>query len=425
MPRPRNYRKPNQTPARAANKRTLTPRFIRSVKPQEQGFLVWDEDTDGLALSVRPSGSMSWKFIYAFRGRSRWYTIGDGKALGVADARKRARALRVQVDDDKDPQALRKSERSKGTFEELATRYVEEHAKKKNKSWQQADALVKAHLLPRWGKLRPTDITRDDVKKVMERCKPSVANQVLASASPIFTWAIKEEIGGLKENPCRLVDRNETHARERVLSNSELSTFWAAFGNASSPQASTALKIILLTGQRPGEVAHMRREHIDGGWWTLPGKPDPALAWPGTKNGQTHRVWLSEPVRELIADLDGDGPGFVLANARGHAIDQLDGEMRQICAALGVVDKVTPHDLRRTFSTTVTGIGFGRDAMNRVTNHKEGGIADVYDRHKYETENKEIMETVARHIINIASGKEDDKVVPMRGRNTRGNHAAP
>ena len=42
--------------------------------------------------------------------------------------------------------------------------------------------------------------------------------------------------------------------------------------------------------------------------------------------------------------------------------------------------------------------------MNRVTNHKEGGIADVYDRHRYQEENKTIMETVARHIVTVAEG---------------------
>jgi integrase len=270
MPRPRK----DGTPARAARKRTLTPRFIRSLKPERDHGLWWDEDTRGLALSVRPSGSMSWKFIYAFHGHPRWYRIGDGKALGIADARKQARALRVQVETHgKDPQAERKAERSRGTFEELATRYVEEYAARHNKSWKQADALVRSHLLKPWGHIVVNDITRSDVKQVMARCKPSVANQVLAAASAIFSWAIKEEIGGLKENPCRLVERNETHARERVLSNSELATFWKAFDTASSPQTSAALKLILLTGQRPGEVAHMRREHIDGGWWMLPGKP--------------------------------------------------------------------------------------------------------------------------------------------------------
>ena len=79
-------------------------------------------------------------------------------------------------------------------------------------------------------------------------------------------------------------------------------------------------------------------------------------------------------------------------------------DMLAICAQLGILEKVTPHDLRRTFCSKVTALGFGRDAMNRVTNHRDGGIADVYDRHGYSEENKKIMEAVARHIVTIAEG---------------------
>jgi integrase len=81
--------------------------------------------------------------------------------------------------------------------------------------------------------------------------------------------------------------------------------------------------------------------------------------------------------------------------------------MREICSKLGIESKVTPHDLRRTFSSKVTALGFGRDAMNRVTNHKEGGIASVYDRHHYADENKRIMETVGKSIIDLAQGRSD------------------
>jgi integrase len=113
-------------------------------------------------------------------------------------------------------------------------------------------------------------------------------------------------------------------------------------------------------------------------------------------------VWLAEQARELIVQTqDGD---YTLGR-RGGPIDQLDAVMRTICADLKLTDKVTPHDLRRTFSSKVTALGFGRDAMNRVTNHKEGGIADVYDRHEYAEENRRIMEEVATHIIALAEGK--------------------
>lgn len=76
---------------------------------------------------------------------------------------------------------------------------------------------------------------------------------------------------------------------------------------------------------------------------------------------------------------------------------------------------MTPHDLRRTFSSKVTGLGFGREAMNRVTNHKEGGIASVYDRHQYADETKRVMETVSAHIMGLAEGGGGaDNVVLLR-----------
>jgi site-specific recombinase XerD len=90
----------------------------------------------------------------------------------------------------------------------LAIRYVKEHAKKKNRSWKQADALVRKNALPRLGKLLVIDISRSDVKAMMTKIKaPSVANQTLAAVSAIFAWAIREDI--IKVNPCTLVDRNK------------------------------------------------------------------------------------------------------------------------------------------------------------------------------------------------------------------------
>ena len=63
----------------------------------------------------------------------------------------------------------------------------------------------------------------------------------------------------------------------------------------------------------------------------------------------------------------------------------------------------------------MTGLGFGRDAMNRVTNHREGGIASVYDRHGYADENKRVMEAAAARIMALAEGRgAAGNVVPLR-----------
>ena len=86
--------------------------------------------------------------------------------------------------------------------------------------------------------------------------------------------------------------------------------------------------------------------------------------------------------------------------------------MRATCEALGV-ERATPHDLRRTHGTMVTRLGFGRDAMNRIQNHKEGGIASVYDRHEYADENKRVMEAVAARIMALVRGDADTNVVRL------------
>jgi integrase len=391
MPRPRL----DGTPAKPANKRTLSDAFLRSVKPDPQRVTMWwDSKQHGLVFALQPSGHRAWKVVYS-RGRPRWYHIGDAQAIGLADARKLASRVMFQVAEGADPHADRIAERGKGTFEELAARYLNEHAKKKNRSWRQADALVRRYLLPKWGKL--ASVTRQDVEVMHASIeKPILANQVIAAASAIFSWAVKKEIIAI--NPCIGVDRHETRSRERVLSDSEVPMFWQAFEQAG--HVGVALKLLLLTGQRPGEVAGMRREHIVDGWWEMPGEPVPALGWPGTKNKQSHRVWLSEAARALL-------PAF-FAGRRAR----LDSAMRTICGELKV-ERATPHDLRRTALTAITRLKFGRDAMDRIANHKEEEVTDIYDRYSYAEEDKGIMETLGRHVLALAGAGDRANVVEL------------
>jgi integrase len=403
MPRPKR----DGTPARSARRRKLTERFVQHVRGEAAAFAVWDTHQRGLALRVQPTHQRSWKAVYSFHGRACWYHIGDASKIGLTDARRIAAKVMLAVAEGKDPVAERQAERGSCTFGDLYDQYLAQHAKRKNKSWEQSHYLVASHLLPRWAKLDAKTITRGDVRQAIERvASPSVANQTLAAASAVFSWAVKQE--KLAANLCKGIERHEMKSRERVLSDAEVALFWKAFDSTGLVRGS-ALKALLLTGQRPGEIARMRREHVVEGWWEMPGESVASLGWPGTKNGQSHRVWLVEPVRAIIAELaDEATTGFAFANDRGTPITDLDGAMRQICDDLGIESKVTPHDLRRTFSTVVTRLGFGRDALNRVTNHKEGGIASVYDRHSYAVENQRIMEAVAAHITALAEGKDLD-----------------
>ena len=275
------------------NRRRLTDLFVSSRKGGDQDELIWDERCPGLALSVRVTGkkALEGHLQVTVAGRAGCISAMPGdracgrKAAGGAGHARRRRGQRSRS-------RAAGTERDSGSFADLASRYVELWAKKHNKSWKQAEALVAKHLLPRWGRMKATAITRADVRAVMARIEaPIVANQTLAAASAIFTWAVKQEI--VDVNPVAGVDRNPTASRERVLSDAEIKLLWG--------RLDPGLKLLLLTGQRPGEVVAMQAAHIVDGFWQMPGKP--VGDWPGTKNGRDHRVALSTAALDLTGTI--------------------------------------------------------------------------------------------------------------------------
>jgi hypothetical protein len=110
-------------------------------------------------------------------------------------------------------------------------------------------------------------------------------------------------------------------------------------------------------------------------------------------------VWLPQSAQDIIANLK-IGDDFVF----GQPLE-VTATMRNICTQLKV-PRATPHVLRRTHGSTITRLGFGRDAMNRIQNHKEGGIASVYDRFQYTEENKRVMESTAAHLLALTRGDD-------------------
>jgi integrase len=399
-------------------RRKITDAWVRQLAKQRPALVTlhWDVHPN-LALQQQPSGALAWKFIFRFHGRPRWLTMGDALAVPADDARRLAATFAGQVAAGVDPQAEKMAARAAGSFEELRKAYLEQHAKKRNKSWRQGKKLVDGYLAPAWDKLKPSQIARADARAIFRSLsdRPSLANQVIAAGSAIFSWALREECGGVKVNPFAGIERNQTRERERILSDEELPRFWAALDDVD-PVKARALRVLLLLGQRPGEIACMRREHLKGAWWEMPGEPVEKLGWPGTKNADSHRVHLTTEVFALLGE---DEAGFVFASGSGQSVGPLDDAMRDVSAALGLGedDKITPHDLRRTFGSTVTGLGFSRDDMDRILNHKKPGIANVYDQHRYAKEDARIMQACGAHLLALADGKPaPGNVVPLQKR---------
>jgi hypothetical protein len=190
---------------KAKNKRKLSQMLVKRLKATEgKPVLVWDTLCYGLVFVVQPTGHRSYRFFYSFHGKARWMHLGW---IYLKEAREIGFDLRAAIAKGRDP-ALERRSAHIVTFADLAARYLEV-AKKKNKSWKQADALVNKYLIPKWGKRDAKTITSADVSLMMSKIKaPISANQTIAAASAIFVWAMKPVQGLVIANPCKGVERN-------------------------------------------------------------------------------------------------------------------------------------------------------------------------------------------------------------------------
>src|SRR5215510_3821797 len=98
-------------PRAVPNKQKLTCLTVTKLQPTATPYLVWDSYQRGLALQIQPSGYRSFKLIYRFHNRPRWYHIVAADAIALADARKLAAELMLEVIRGKDPAAERRAER--------------------------------------------------------------------------------------------------------------------------------------------------------------------------------------------------------------------------------------------------------------------------------------------------------------------------
>ena len=395
--------------SKADHRMLLTDRSVAAIGADRcyGRRVIWDEALQGFAVRVQPNGGKTWIYVYSVKGRPRWVTIGKVGVLDATEARKRAMLMAVARVDGRDPAGERQAARKAETFGRLVERYIMEHASRHNRSWRQCEALLRKHALPRWEHRPARSIARRDVREMLGAISsPSVAAAVHVNLGACFRWAVEQEICEI--NPARGIRRPRGPSRERILDDAELPAFWNAFER----RGLGVFKVLLLTGQRPGECANMRHEQIQGVWWNMPGLPIAELGWPGVKNSKSHRVYLVPEVLALIGPFDqrsGDKSGFVFKRRSG-----LDALMREICTELGA-ERLTPHDLRRTFASTVTRLGFSRDAMDRVLNHRKGSVSATYDRYRYEKEDRQIMEAVAREILRLVRGEAaPDNVVAFR-----------
>ena len=261
--------------------------------------------------------------------------------------------------------------------------------------------MLRKHFVSAWGKRDVRDVTQrqvlDVLKHLVETDRPSEANHAAGVIKTLFGWCC--DGGLLAINPCeRLKKPAKKMSRERVLVRDELKAVWRSF-DADGYPFGTMGKLLLLTGQRRGEVVGMRWSELDeeARAWTIPAAR--------SKNGRTHVVPLSDAAMrtlQAIPRLSSD----CLFPARGNDENTVSGFTRAKLRfdRVSGVDGWTFHDLRRTVATGMAEIGVTPHVIERILNHVSGsfaGVAGIYNRFQYLPEMRQALETWAHHIESI------------------------
>jgi integrase len=367
-----------------------------ALTPPETGRIEYfDDRTPGFALRVTATGHRSWVCFYRAKGALRRYTIGRYPQLGLADARRMAREIIGRAAKGEDPAADKQRERRAETVREFAERYLVEHAKAKKRTWRADHNIIHKDLTPRFGARKAADITRRDIRQMLneiaDRGAPIQANRTLEITRKLFNWAIGEEL--VENNPCDHIGKpSAENQRTRVLSEKEIRTLWVAL-ETRPPLVAAAYRLMLATGQRSIEVLGAEHREIGAdGWWVIPAGR--------VKNKLEHRVWLNDVARRVLADVEPHGcevvdsldPRMRAANREWIFPSRDGGHLRylnkthdRLRKASGIPD-FTIHDLRRTAASHMAGAGVNRLVIGKILNHKERAITAVYDRYSYGSE---------------------------------------
>jgi integrase len=414
-------------------RKALTDALVRNIAPPATGRAeVADLREAGLSFRVTASGARSWCFRFRDprSGKTTRATIGRYPDVSLGKARERAEAMRKEVGAGANPVESKRREREMAAskaFKALADRYLDEHARRKKRSADADERNLRLHVLPKWKNRRFDEIARKDVIELVESLvtarKPTLANRVQALISSIYSFAMDADL--VNGNPCaRLRRRGVESIGRRVLTDDEIRLFWPGIlRKPVSQRVGLALRLVLLTGCRPGEVTGIARAELEK--VTERGRARWILPAARSKNGRAHLVSLSEPARrtvlaalELTSD---DEPHLFPSRAvkgapiTAHALSVAMARFADAnpkAAKSWRAEPPSPHDLRRTVATRLAELGIAKEDRDAVLNHTPRDVGkkhyDLYDR---EREKRRALELWARALSAIVENKKGGATV--------------
>ncbi len=365
----------------------LTDLSIRKLKSPEQGQRThFDDALRGFGVRVSQGGSKT--FVVMFGKRRQLKSIGRYPDLRLADARREAK--RVQSDltlVNTGPS------RPKVSFADARDKFLRDcEGRNKPRTVQDYKRLLTRHFKYR---KNIDEITRQDIMSVIRNLSatPSEGQHAYVAIRTMMNWCVRH--GFIDASPAPSIS-HKSEPRNRILSDGELIAVYQRAVEFGYPYG-IIVQLLILTGQRRGEIAGLRRSWIE----------EDTIVFPQgfTKNKREHRIPIDGLVKDILKLLP-EGPDLLFPsrisdenhfNGWGKAKLAFDKE-------IDVID-YTLHDLRRTYSSNMARLGVPIHVTEKLLNHVSGtvsGIAAVYNRHTYIDEMREAVTKFERFLAELA-----------------------
>lgn len=133
----------------------------------------------------------------------------------------------------------------------------------------------------------PQEVTQATVNEMLRKHylgRPNMGNRVLSLLRGVFQYAL--DMNYVTANPCVGVRRNKEKKRDRLISIDEL----AAIYQQAGPRLRVIIGLLLLTGQRVGDVLAIRRADLT----------DEGIAFRQQKTGAKVVVGWNEELRDVV-----------------------------------------------------------------------------------------------------------------------------
>ncbi|SMO34965.1 Site-specific recombinase XerD [Thalassovita litoralis] len=414
----------------------LTKRAVDALKPRDNRFVVWDAEISGFGVRVAPSGRKTYVLKYRVgggrSGRVRWAVIGAHGTLTPDQAREAARRWASDVAAGGDPAGAKADLRNAPTVGDLLDLYLSDHVGKKNKgsTAKNAALLVNNVIRPALGKIKVADVTVGDVARFhnANAKTPYQANRALAVLSKAFGLA---EVWGMRpdgSNPCKNVERFKEQSRERFLTGAEFQRLGDILAQAEreplriaaadgkerlaqvNHQAIRAIRLLIFTGARVGEILGLRWEYIDAG--------NGRASLPDSKTGKKV-IQLPAPALEILAaaECPEDGKGYVIRGGNGSdpevPLVNIKGPWGVIRQAAGL-EGLRLHDLRHAFASIAVAGGFSLPMIGALLGHRETKTTQRYA-HLSDDPQRAAADQIAGRISDAMRGPESGaEVVTLR-----------